>query len=158
MNTTPRKFYDGMAGMPAPGQIDKKLTPMAAHIEWLKKERKACYELCHDEQMACFDDAINHATALLEAEREYASQQAPASTPSVSAREDGWTEIKEGCNMPSDNEDCLVWTELATKWQASTFKNKKFYRYSNAVESDRMALYYFPDVVKWMPLPPPPSK
>ena len=80
------------------------------------------------------------------------------STPPVSAMEDGWTEIKEGCDMPSDNEDCLVWTELATKWQASTFNNKRFYRYSNAVESDRMALYYFPDVVKWMPLPPPPSK
>lgn len=56
---------------------DKKLTPMAAHIEWLKKERKACYELCHDEQVKCFDDAIKHATSLLEAEREYASQQAP---------------------------------------------------------------------------------
>jgi len=76
----------------------------------------------------------------------------------VPAMEDGCVEIKEGCEMPNDNEDCLVWTELATKWQASTFNNKRFYRYSNAVESDRMALYYFPDVVKWMPLPPPPSK
>ena len=68
MNTTPRKFY--AADIPASGQPAKKLTPMAAHIEWLKSERNACYELCHDEQMACFDDAINHATSLLEAELE----------------------------------------------------------------------------------------
>ena len=107
MNTTPRKFYDtgcinhggfryfrdedsttrcsgcneiiSTPDLPASGQHDKKLTPMAAHIEWLKSERNACYELCHDEQMACFDDAINHATSLLVRwMEEYASQQAPA--------------------------------------------------------------------------------
>lgn len=68
MNTTPRKFY--AADIPASGQSDKKLTPMAAHIEWLKirvqhlRSRGSTY-LAHELQ-----EAINHATSLLEAERE----------------------------------------------------------------------------------------
>lgn len=79
--------------------------------------------------------------------------EASLSTP----QDEGWVEIAQGGDMPEEDEDCLVWTELAKKGQASTFKNKKFYRYSNAVESDRMALYYFPDVTHWRKLPSPPT-
>ena len=57
---------------------DKKLTPMAAHIEWLKKERKTLYEFGYDVAADRISKAIDNATSLLEAEREYASQQAPA--------------------------------------------------------------------------------
>jgi len=89
MNTTPRKFYDGMAGMPAPGQIDKKMTPMEELIEQLKKLSPES-PMGNDVSKAFHGGiqlAILKAKFLLEAEREYASQQAPASTPPVSAND-----------------------------------------------------------------------
>jgi len=49
---------------------DKKLTPMAAHIEWLKKERKTLYEFGYDVAADRISAAIDNATSLLEAERE----------------------------------------------------------------------------------------
>ena len=99
MNTTPRKFYDGMAGMPAPGQIDKKLTPMAAHIEWLKKERKTLYEFGYDVAADRISAAIDNATPLLEAEREYASQQAPEGMYTREQMEGAWNAGYERCNF-----------------------------------------------------------
>ncbi|MBK7377310.1 MAG: hypothetical protein IPJ02_17695 [Chitinophagaceae bacterium] len=72
MNTTPTS-----------GQPDKKLTPMGELIDRIKP-LIGKYGIEAD---AMITTAIAEARSLLEAEREYASQQAPASTPPVSAND-----------------------------------------------------------------------
>ena len=68
MNTTPRKFY--AADIPASGQPAKKLTPMAAHIEWMKERHDYLLDIGSKYLASELEEAIFNATSLLEAERE----------------------------------------------------------------------------------------
>jgi len=75
---------------------DKKMTPMEELIEQLKKLSPES-PMDNDVSKAFHVGiklAILKAKFLLEAEREYASQQAPASNQPVSAMEDGFTDYR----------------------------------------------------------------
>ena len=83
--------YRRVIATPIQTPNDKKMTPMEELIEQLKKLSPES-PMGNDVSKAFHGGiklAILKAKFLLEAEREYASQQAQASTPPVSAREDG---------------------------------------------------------------------
>lgn len=78
--------------------------------------------------------------------KEYASQQAPASTPPVSKMEDGWVKVQDGYPTPADGDkdgNVLGWDK---------FQNK--YHKCSIIDIAQMKLRF----THWSTLPPPPSK
>jgi len=85
-----------------------------------------------------------------DAMEEYASQQAPASTPPVSAMEDGWVKAE---TPPETNERVLCLCDTGLR--------RVGYFYKNEWEQDGPYSSFKQDgytVTHWHPLPPPPSK
>ena len=145
-------------GHHAPTTPCKKLTPMAELINRIKP-LIGKYGIEAD---AMITTAIAEATSLLEAEREYASQQAPASTPPVSAREDGWVKVDD--KLPEPHKCVVGWHSKQLMPVVCFIQNGIKSNYWSLVAgcfyTDGMeTIQSVPgSITKWMPLPPPPSK